>query len=90
MSDVSRAGVLLTAFGGPSDLDGVAPFMCSLLGSEPPAAALEEAKRKYVAIGGGSPLPAMAERIAALLERELGAPTCVEPGEGLAEAPPVP
>jgi ferrochelatase len=69
---VPRAGVLLTAFGGPRNLDEVAPFMRSLLGMEPPEAALAEAKRKYVAIGGGSPLPAMADRIATLLRFRLG------------------
>jgi ferrochelatase len=77
VSDVARAGVLLTAFGAPRDLDEVAPFMCSLLGCEPPAAALEGARRKYLAIGGGSPLPAMAEHIATHLERELGVPVAV-------------
>lgn len=68
---MTHTGVLLTAFGGPKDLDGIEPFMTALLGSEPPAAALAEARRKYLTIGGGSPLPAMAERIAVQLEREL-------------------
>jgi protoporphyrin/coproporphyrin ferrochelatase len=76
---MAHTGVLLTAFGGPQDLDGIAPFMRSLLGSEPPEAALAETRRKYMAIGGGSPLPAMAERIAVQLERELnGLPRAVE------------
>jgi ferrochelatase len=77
-----RTGVLLTAFGGPGDLDEIAPFMCSLLGAEPPAAALEEARRRYLTIGGSSPLPPMAERIAVQLERELnGQPRAEESPE---------
>jgi ferrochelatase len=68
---MAHPGVLLTAFGAPRDLDEVELFMCSLLGCAPPEAALAEARRKYLTIGGGSPLPAMAERIAAHLEREL-------------------
>ena len=66
-----RSAVLLVAFGGPSCLDDVAPFMRSVMGAEPPASALEAATRKYVAIGGCSPLPATAERIAAKLEHSL-------------------
>jgi protoporphyrin/coproporphyrin ferrochelatase len=66
-----RTGVLLTAFGGPSELEGIAPFMRSLLGCEPSADALDEARLRYLTIGGGSPLPAMAERVAVQLERSL-------------------
>jgi len=77
---MARTGVLLTAFGGPATLDGVEPFMTALLGSEPPAAALAEARRKYLTIGGGSPLPAMAERIAVQLERAInGLPPAEQP-----------
>jgi len=66
-----RTGVLITAFGGPGDLDEIAPFMCSLLGCEPSQGSLDEARRRYLTIGGSSPLPPMAERIAVQLEREL-------------------
>jgi len=45
--------------------------MHSVMGAQPPAAAVEAATRKYVAIGGCSPLPATAERIAAKLEHSL-------------------
>jgi ferrochelatase len=69
---MARTGVLLTAFGGPDRLDAVAPFMCSIMGGEPSDEMLTEARRKYLTIGGFSPLPAMAERIAAQLERVLG------------------
>ena len=68
---MARTGVLLTAFGGPDCLDSVAPFMCSIMGTEPSEHMLTEAQRKYLTIGGFSPLPAMAERIAAQLERVL-------------------
>jgi len=84
---MARTGVLLTAFGGPKGLAEVEPFMTALLGCEPPAAALAEARRKYLTIGGASPLPAMAERIAVQLERELnGLPAATdteETGPGL-------
>ncbi len=77
-----RTGVLLTAFGGPGDLDEIAPFMTSLLGGEPPAAAVDQARRRYLAIGGASPLPAMAERVAVQVERALnGVPKADEPAD---------
>jgi protoporphyrin/coproporphyrin ferrochelatase len=76
---MARVGVLLTAFGGPRDLDEVAPFMCSLLGTEPSEASLSEARRKYLTIGGASPLPGMAERIASNLERALSGLQRLEP-----------
>jgi ferrochelatase len=68
---MTRTGVLITAYGGPRDLDEVAPFMCSLLGCEPEPGMLADARRRYLTIGGASPLPPMAERIAVQLEREL-------------------
>ena len=79
---MARTGVLLTAFGGPDCLDSVAPFMCSIMGTEPSEQMLTEAQRKYLTIGGYSPLPAMAERIAAQLERVLnGIPLAEETGD---------
>jgi len=68
---MARTGVLLAAFGGPDCLDSVEPFMCSIMGVEPTEEMLKAARRKYLTIGGSSPLPAMAERIAAQLERVL-------------------
>lgn len=80
---MERTGVLLTAFGGPRDLDQVAPFLCSIMGSEPSEEAACDARRRYLTIGGGSPLPPMAERIAVQLERSLnGFPVALEPEEG--------
>lgn len=76
---MAKRGVLLVAFGGPDCLDAVGPFMCSLMGREAPEAAVASAKVRYLAIGGASPLPAIAERMAAQLERELsGMPRAAE------------
>lgn len=68
---MAKTGVLLTAFGGPDCLDAVAPFMRSIMDAEPSEQLVRDAHRKYLTIGGFSPLPAMAERIAAQLERAL-------------------
>jgi len=68
---MTRTGVVLTAFGGPDCIDAVEPFMCSIMGRQPSAEAVSEARERYEAIGGGSPLPAMAARIADSLERDL-------------------
>ena len=70
---MSRTGVLLTAFGGPVRAEDIGPFMCSIMGRQPSPEAVSEARERYEAIGGGSPLPAMARRIADSLERELSA-----------------
>lgn len=61
---MSHTGVLLTAFGGPTCLDEVGPFMERFIGRAVPPAAVERAKERYEAIGGCSPLPAIAEMIA--------------------------
>lgn len=66
-----RTGVLLTAFGGPDRLDAVEPVMRSIMGVPPSDQVLAETRRKYLTIGGFSPLPGTAERIAAQLERTL-------------------
>jgi ferrochelatase len=80
---VARTGVLLTAFGGPADLEAVPAFLRSIMGIEPSEAVVQGAIRKYVAIGGSSPLPAIAERVAAQLERALnGLPRVEESGMG--------
>lgn len=66
-----RTGVLLTAFGGPGSLESVRPFMTRFMDREPSPAIVEAAQEKYRAIGGSSPLPAVAAEIAAALERRL-------------------
>ena len=80
---MAHTGVLLTAFGGPDSLDAVPAFLRSIMGVEPSDAVLQGAVRKYLTIGGASPLPAMAERVAAQLERSLNRlPRADEPEEG--------
>ncbi len=68
---MTRAGVLLTGFGGPDSLDAVRPFMCNLMGREPAEELVERVCRRYLAIGGASPLNAIARSIAARLEEML-------------------
>lgn len=76
---MAKKGVVLVAFGGPDSLDAIGPFMEALTGRAVPEAALAGARSRYLAIGGSSPLPAIAERIAAQLERELsGLPRAAE------------
>ena len=67
----SRAGVLLTAFGGPDSIESVGPFMERFMDRAPAPAVLAAAQDKYRAIGGSSPLPAIAAAIAASLEHHL-------------------
>lgn len=68
---MARVGVLLAAYGGPRNLDEVAQFMASIMGVDPSEAALADAHRRYLTIGGFSPLPFTAERVAVQLERAL-------------------
>jgi protoporphyrin/coproporphyrin ferrochelatase len=69
---MSRTGVLLLGFGGPESIDSVRPFMCNLMDREPSDELVETVCRRYLAIGGGSPLPDIAESIAEGLEERLG------------------
>jgi len=66
-----RTGVLLTGFGGPDSLDAVRPFMCNLMGREPSDELVERVRRRYLAIGGSSPLVEIATEIAQGIEGEL-------------------
>jgi ferrochelatase len=68
---MTRSGALLMAFGGPACLDEVAPFMEELMGRPVADELAERAKDKYRAIGGCSPLPAIATSIAASIEERL-------------------
>ena len=69
----ARSGVLLTAFGGPDSLESVGPFMSRFMGREPSPGVLAATQDKYRAIGGSSPLPAIAAAISASLEKHLRA-----------------
>ncbi len=67
-----RRGVLLMAYGGPARLEDVAAYYTDIRrGVPPPPDLLAELIGRYRAIGGGSPLSAIAERQRAALEREL-------------------
>jgi ferrochelatase len=68
-----RSGVLLVGFGGPDSIESVRPFMCELTGREPSDESVDEVCKRYLAIGGQSPLPEIADAIAtALAERLAG------------------
>jgi ferrochelatase len=62
-----KTSVLLTNFGSPRNLEEVEPFLKSMMGKEPPVYVVEAAKERYKAIGGGSPLAAIAEKQTQLL-----------------------
>jgi len=70
----TRWGVLLLAHGAPERLEDVPEFLLRVRDGRPlPPPAVEEIKRRYAAIGGGSPLlrhtRRQAEALAARLER---------------------
>lgn len=77
---MSRSGVLITAFGGPDSIDACGPFMCNLMGKEPSPELVERVERRYLTIGGESPLTAIAEDIAKALRGVLGGDVPVEVG----------
>lgn len=68
---MGKSGVLVTGFGGPDSLDSVAPFMCNLMGREPSDELVKSVCRRYLAIGGASPLPEIAAAFAASLGEHL-------------------
>lgn len=84
-----KTGVLLTGFGGPESLDAVQPFMCNLMGREPSEELVQRICRRYLAVGGSSPLNEVAVEIAGKLEVALagvGLPSPV--AVGMRYAPP--
>ncbi|HEX9093179.1 MAG TPA: ferrochelatase [Coriobacteriia bacterium] len=81
---MAKTGVLLIAFGGPDCLEAVEPFMCNVMGRTPSPETVQSVWRKYLTIGGASPLPFIAESIASALERRLNglpSPEAPSPGE---------
>ncbi len=74
----SRTGVLLTAVGGPNNLDEVEPFLVDIRGGRPATPELvAEFRKRYAMIGGGSPLLQISTAQAQALEarlRGLGSP----------------
>jgi ferrochelatase len=70
---MSRTGVLLQGYGGPKTVADVGPFMLNLMGREPSPELTARIASHYEAIGGGSPLLAIAEQIATALEERFEA-----------------
>ena len=66
-----KTGVILIGFGGPDCLDSVGPFMCNLMGREPSDELVSRVQRRYLTIGGKSPLLGIALEMAEKLEAEL-------------------
>ena len=65
-------GVLLTALGGPNDLEEVAPFLVEVRGGRTtPLALVEEFRGRYARIGGRSPLLEISTAQATALEERL-------------------
>ncbi len=68
-----RYAVLLMAYGGPTSLDEVEPFLKDVRGGrETPEELVEEVNARYREIGGGSPLLERTREQAAALEARLG------------------
>ncbi len=67
-----RTGVLIIGFGGPDSIEAVRPFMCELTGREPSDETVDEVCRRYLAIGGESPLLEIANSMAAALADRAG------------------
>lgn len=65
-------GVLLMAYGAAKNLDDLERYYTDIRHGRPPSAAqLADLRRRYEAIGGGSPLFAITERQGGLLQEEL-------------------
>jgi ferrochelatase len=80
---MANNGVLITGFGGPDSIESVRPFMRNLMGREPSDELVERVTRRYLTIGGSSPLTeiafAIAEKLGDALVK-LGAPMPVAVG----------
>lgn len=74
---MSRSGLLIMGFGGPGSVEDCGPFMRDLMGQEPPEELVERVERRYLAIGGRSPLLEIAQGIAVSLGDGLGVPVAV-------------
>jgi ferrochelatase len=68
---MSDTAVLLMGFGGPDSLDSVEPFMRNLMGREPSPELVQRVQRRYLTIGGKSPLFDIATSMAEALEQRL-------------------
>ncbi len=73
-----RCGVLLLAHGAPDRLEDIPEFLLHVRGGRKlPDAAVEEVKRRYALVGGGSPLLRETNRQAEALAETLGQPVFV-------------
>ena len=73
-----KPAVVLMAYGSPSDLDDIRPYLEDIRGGRPVSdEAVEELTERYRRIGGRSPLDDVTEETRAALERELGLPVYV-------------
>jgi ferrochelatase len=81
---MAKTGVLLVGFGAPDSFEAIEPFMRNLMGRDPSEELLGSARRRYLTIGGSSPLPWRVEGIAAALERRLNG---LPPAEHQEESP---
>jgi ferrochelatase len=68
-----RVAVLLMAYGGPSSLDDVEPYLRDVRGGRATSPAfVEEIRQRYATIGGRSPIRELTEAQAAGVRRALG------------------
>ncbi len=67
-----KEAILLMAYGGPENLAEIEPFMLRLLRRDKlPPGLLQRVKKKYQAIGGGSPLPSICRQIREKLSQKI-------------------
>lgn len=79
-------GVLVMAHGTPANLDDLAAFYTDIRRGRPPTEELlQDLRRRYVAIGGTSPLAQITDRQVAALRNALDGPVRVELGYRFAE-----
>ncbi len=70
-SNSSDFGVLLVGYGGPRNLEAVEGFLAAVMGQLPSEELLETVRRRYLALGGSSPLLPLAEEFADALSATL-------------------
>ncbi|HVN23646.1 MAG TPA: ferrochelatase [Syntrophorhabdales bacterium] len=76
---MKKSAVLLVSFGGPRSIDDVPGFIQRLTGRKLPPAVEQQIVERYRLIGGCSPLPAIAEEHARLLEKTMGGELGIRP-----------